>query len=310
MEKHIYASCLGISDVDALISLFHETLIDTNRGHNFFVAWEKVYRHTERHKIECNILNSLIGSKDFDNELRALLRKYPEALPVIPILVALRPLQLQVIKDFLDTDSDIVKYSFVKRELLSNEIEDFVEFFDKTGLKQFFESFATRSIFDYLTGVEVGLDTHARKNRSGAAMELALKPIIEQINAQFDGRFEILFQRKFSFLSQQFGIPVSPSIKDRKADFVLIDKHNQQVVNIEVNFYSGTGSKPQEIVDSYIHRQDELKENGFEFIWVTDGIGWSGQKNQIRKGFEKIEHLLNLHFVRRGLLEHILAALA
>jgi type II restriction enzyme len=59
-------------------------------------------------------------------------------------------------------------------------------------------------------------------------------------------------------------------------------------------------------VDSYIERQNELKNNGFEFIWITDGEGWRGQKNQIHKGFEKIDYLLNLHFVRLGLLEGIL----
>jgi type II restriction enzyme len=78
------------------------------------------------------------------------------------------------------------------------------------------------------------------------------------------------------------------------------------VINIEVNFFSGSGSKPQEIVDSYIERQNELRENGFEFIWITDGIGWREQKNQIEKGFVKIDYLLNLHFVRIGLLEEFL----
>jgi len=75
---------------------------------------------------------------------------------------------------------------------------------------------------------------------------------------------------------------------------------------IEVNFFSGTGSKPQEIVDSYINRQNELLENGFYFIWITDGFGWKGQKNQIRKGLELIDYPLNLHFARKGLLEKIL----
>ncbi|WP_049774928.1 DpnII family type II restriction endonuclease [Thermoanaerobacterium thermosaccharolyticum] len=94
-------------------------------------------------------------------------------------------------------------------------------------------------------------------------------------------------------------------VKNRKADFIII-KNGNKVVNIEVNFYSGTGSKPQEIVDSYIERQNELKENGFEFIWITDGIGWKGQKNQLHKGFERVNYLLNLYFVRKGLLEEIL----
>jgi type II restriction enzyme len=228
---------------------------------------------------------------------------------VIPILIAVRASKLRVINDIVDADSDIVTYLFNKRDLSPDEIEDIIEFFDKTGLKSFFESLAARSIYDYVTGVEVGMDTHARKNRSGEAMELVLKPMIEEINLRLKAPVKILFQKNFGSLRSEFDIPVSQSIENRKADFILVDEVSGQITNIEVNFYSGTGSKPQEIVDSYINRQNELEENGFRFIWVTDGYGWKGQKNQIRKGFEKIDYLLNLHFVRQGLLEAIIASL-
>jgi type II restriction enzyme len=46
------------------------------------------------------------------------------------------------------------------------------------------------------------MDTHARKNRSGDAMELALKPIIEQINSKHGNKFTILFQKKFEYLEK------------------------------------------------------------------------------------------------------------
>jgi type II restriction enzyme len=173
-------------------------------------------------------------------------------------------------------------------------------------LKHFFQNISTKSIRDYVTGVEVGMDTHARKNRSGNSMELVIKPFIERVNLKHKEKYIILFQKKFDYLEKEFGVKVTPSLRNRKADFILINSDKSRVVNIEVNFYSGTGSKPQEIVDSYITRQEELIENGFEFIWITDGFGWRGQKNQIEKGFRKVSHLLNLHFVRIGLLEDIL----
>lgn len=194
MDKNIYAKCLRSGDFESIVEKFRDTIIDTNRGHKFFVDWRKVKKHVEKYKIELNILNSLIGSKDFDNELRYLLSKYPDIIPVIPILIAIRGDRLQVIKDFLDADSDIVEYNFKKRNLSSTEIEKFTEFFDKTGLKYFFQNLSTKNIQDYITGVEVGLDTHARKNRSGQAMELVLKPIIEEINLKYKNPFELIFQ--------------------------------------------------------------------------------------------------------------------
>lgn len=304
MEIDVYSKCLRMNKFDRIVEHFHETIIDTNRDHKFFVDWEKIQANIQKSKIELNILNSLIGSKNFKNDLRQILSRYPDVVPCFPILIAVRGMSLKVINDFSSQDSEIVEYNFKKRKLRPEEIDEFIAFFHKTGLESFFVNLSSLSIQDYVTGVEVGMDTHARKNRSGSAMELVLKPIIEKINANLRIS-HMLFQKNFSNLEKHYNIVVSTSLRNRQADFI-ITKDENKVINIEVNFYSGTGSKPQEIVDSYINRQGELRENGFKFIWITDGYGWKGQKNQIRKGFEKIDYLLNLHFVKKGLLEEIL----
>jgi len=73
-----------------------------------------------------------------------------------------------------------------------------------------------------------------------------------------------------------------------------------------VNFYNVSGSKPQEIIDSYIERQKELKEYGYEFSLITDGPAWKKQKSQLTKAFENIDYVLNTYFVRLGILEEII----
>ncbi|WHE06429.1 type II restriction endonuclease [Thermoanaerobacterium thermosaccharolyticum] len=301
----IYFDFLGMKNLEEVIEEFHNTLVDTNRNYKFFVDWDKVKRHVDKYKIEFNILNTLIGNKQFDDDLRKILSSYPQVLPTIPILLAIREQKLTVIDDFIDKNFNIVHYDFNKKTLTNTDIDNIVEFFEKTGLKRFFLELSSKSVQDYVLGVEVGMDTNARKNRSGDAMELMLKPMIEKIASKGKSSFDLLFQKKFQYLDDNYNIRVNSSIKNRKADFIII-KNGNKVINIEVNFYSGTGSKPQEIVDSYIERQNELKENGFEFIWITDGIGWKGQKNQLHKGFERVNYLLNLYFVRKGLLEEIL----
>lgn len=301
----IYFDFLGMKNLEDVIEEFHNTLVDTNRNYKFFVDWDKVKRHVDKYKIELNILNTLIGDKQFNDDLRKILSDYPQVLQTIPILLAIREQKLTVIDDFNDENFSIVSYDFNKKNLTNVDIENIVEFFEKTGLKKFFLELSSKSVQDYVLGVEVGMDTNARKNRSGDAMELMLKSIIDKIASKGKSSFDILFQKKFQYLDDTYNIHVNSSIKNRKADFIII-KDGNKVINVEVNFYSGTGSKPQEIVDSYIERQNELKENGFEFIWITDGIGWKGQKNQLHKGFEKIHYLLNLNFVKKGLLEEIL----
>ena len=318
MDKKLYKDILGDNNIDYIIKEYFNTLIPTNRSHNFFVDWPKVEKHIQEYKIEFNILNSLIGSEEFDNELKNLLSKYPEIVPTIPILFALsksktkkakrKSGKFQVINDFMDLESDFTEYNFRERELSSEEIEKFVKFFEKTGLKYFFTVLADKSILDYAYGVDVGMDTHARKNRSGKAMELALEPILEEIND--NNSFQILVQKKFKYLESELNITLSSDfdLRDRKADFIII-KPNGKIINIEVNYFRGSGSKPQEIVDSYINRQGELKEEGFDFIWVSEGHGWETQKNQARKAFDNIDYLMNLNFAKKGLLEEAISKL-
>ncbi|NLA85434.1 MAG: restriction endonuclease [Clostridiales bacterium] len=301
----LYFKILKVDSRKAVINKFYDTLIDTNRGYNFFVDWDKVKKNVEKYKIEFNILNTLIGSKNFDTDLKKILTVYPQVVPAIPILLAIRNNKFKVVKDFIDDDSVTVTYDFSKRNLSSKDIDEIIEFFHKTGLKKFFLEMSSKSIQDYATGVEVGMDTNARKNRSGSAMEIVLKPIIDDIISRQKSSYAMLFQKQFRYLEEKFNFDINSSIRNRKADFIII-KDKSKVVNIEVNFFSGSGSKPQEIVDSYIERQNELRENGFDFIWITDGTGWKEQKNQIEKGFKKIDYLLNLHFVRMGLLEELL----
>jgi type II restriction enzyme len=180
----LYFKKLKVDSPEAVLNKFYDTLINTNRGYNFFVDWDKVKRHVEEYKIEFNILNTLIGSENFDTDLKNILTEYPQVLPAIPILLAIRDQKFEVVKDFIDDNSDTITYDFRKRKLSSEEIDAIIEFFYKTGLKRFFLEMSSKCIQDYATGVEVGMDTNARKNRSGSAMEMVLKPIIENIIAK------------------------------------------------------------------------------------------------------------------------------
>lgn len=305
MNVDLYKSGLGLSTVADVVARFHDTLIDTNRDHKFFVNWDKVRRKVNTLKHELNLLNSLIGSRDFDRELRQLLQNYPQVLVAVPILLALREDHLKVIEDFQEQDSDTVEYDFTNRALSARDIDSIVGFFRKTGLRSFFKEMAARSIQDYVAGIEVGLDTHAHKNRSGVAMELVLKPLVSEMASD---EVKVLLQQKLGVLQSKFGIRTPRLLAERKADFILV-KGRERAVNIEVNFYAGAGSKPQEIVDSYIQRQQELAAVNIGFIWTTDGAGWKGQTNQISKGFEVMDCILNLHFARKGLLRAAVAAM-
>jgi type II restriction enzyme len=294
-----------VSSIKDIMGLFVDTLLETNKTYDILVDWKKVRSFVEKNKVEINILNSLLHSKDFNNELRQILRKYPEIIKVVPLLLAIRDNSVSIASEFGLEKTNVITLDFTERKLSEEEIEIFVDFFEKTGLKNFFLNIADKSLFDYILGVEVGMDTNSRKNRSGKVLEDFLKPIIETIAKKCE--YILFTQKKFSTL-EEYGININ-KLKDRKADFILLKQRSEglyRVIDIEVNFYNVSGSKPQEIIDSYIERQKELKEYGYEFFLITDGPAWKKQKSQLTKAFENIDYVLNTYFVRLGILEEII----
>jgi type II restriction enzyme len=305
MKEEVYRAVLKTDDLEAVLEHFLRTLLSTNRTHRFLVDWDKIKAQVESYRLELHLLNALIGSTHFEEDLRTIIASYPQVLPVFPLLLALRDREFRLIDESSVEDLREITYNFTPRTLSPEEVEDLVQFFSRTGLQEFFESRLHQSLQDYLLGVEVGLDTHARKNRSGAFMEHILRPVIEEANRQLLRPFTILAQRPFAAL-HEYRFPVPAPLEHRRADWILFREADQKLVNIETNFYTETGSKPQEIVDAYIDRSRNLKSYGFTFIWITDGEGWKGQYHQIHKGFRELDFLLNLSMARRGFLQEIL----
>ena len=288
--------------MNELVSLFQETLVVTNRTPTFFVDWEKVKKNADSIKIELSLWNSLIGSDDIKSDLTRLITNYPEVIKTIPILLAIREREFPLIVDFFEKEISTKNLNFDKSrssKVTKEEIIDYVNFSEKSGIFKLFKYI--KNFYDYVLGIEVGMDTNARKNRSGNAMEMVLKPILQNIVREHG--YKIFFQKKFSVVESLKG-RVPASLANRKTDFIIAS--NKKFVNIEVNYYAGPGSKPEEIVDSYINRKKELEANGWSFIWITDGNVWKTSKNQLIKAFNELECIFNLEFVRRGLLSEAL----
>ncbi len=296
-----YEETLAIRNENELVDLFLKTLVPTNRTYDFFVDWHKVRSNVERLKIEIALLGSVAGSRNPEEALRKLLVRYPESSKAIPILIAVRQRKFQVLEN-LETAEGYADFDFSKPELSASEIEHIVGFCTKTGITSLLASL--QDLRGYITGVEVGLDTHARKNRSGRSMERLVETFVSRL-AKLHPGLEVRTQQKFSALERIKGVAVPDRLRDRRFDMVVT--LDGRPFNVETNFYSGTGSKPQEIVDAYINRQQELDEAGWKLIWVIDGYGWRGMENQVRMAFKDVDYVLNLEFVRRGVLSAVLS---
>ncbi len=301
---------------DKLLTIFMDTLVSTNRGYNYYVDWSNIEGY-EEFEIEINAIDVLIGCKDdeeFKQKFVALLKKLPTTICIFPLLFGLAKgerdkalkgkYDLAVVSDSIGSESNLT-YKFSKSVscLSDSEIESYYNFFVKIGLKNLYQQKIEKSTKDYIIGVLVGMDSNGRKNRGGEAFELACKPFFEE-NCKKQN-LELLIQKKFLVL-KDFGFNVSDDIANRKADFIVLDKHKKIAINFEVNFYNGTGSKPEEIIDSYINRQNDLKNIGIHFSLVTDGNCWSSARNQLQKGFRHLDYLMNFNLLKNGMLEETL----
>lgn len=297
--------------VEEKIKLFEEHLLETNRGFNFYVDWTNVAGF-DCYTVELHSLDALIGRKnDFDAIFKTLLQRVPSVVKTFPFLFALSKAEresvtksdcsLKVVGTEIDSD-DLQQYNFkVDERLTETQILRYLDFFEQMGLKNLFQNILEKSTVDYVVGVLVGLDSNGRKNRGGKAFELACEPIIREICRQCE--IEVITQKQFETL-QKRGFKINEDIANRKADFILLK--DNKCVNVEVNFYSGTGSKPEEIIDSYINRQADLKRNNIDFALITDGNCWRGTTNQLQKGFRHLKFLMNYKMLKNGIFEEII----
>lgn len=289
---------IGIHSENEVFEYLISNFKDTIRTYDFFVAWNKVLSKVTEIEVALNILNILIGKEDAETVLKNLIGKYPEVVPVIPILIAVRGTSIKI----ADIGSDI-EYSFSKhKQYTEKEIDKIVYFTKKSGLLKMLSDKKIKNLVDYVIGVEIGLDTNARKNRSGKAMETLTEIYIKTICDKHGYRY--LTQATANKIKQDFGKTVNTDKADRHFDFAI--DTGERLYLIEVNYYGGGGSKLKSVAGEFSNLFTLVKNNETGFIWITDGKGWLTAKRPLRETFNHIEYIMNINMLEKGILEEIL----
>ncbi|WP_027186846.1 type II restriction endonuclease [Desulfovibrio cuneatus] len=290
---------LGILSESAAFENLIVTLKDTIRTHSFFVAWEKVLGNVAKVEISLNILNSLLGKDSLPKRLAEMIRSYPEVVPVLPLLIAVRDTSIRIA-----TVGGDIEYLFFKRNCYSeDEIAKIVEFTEKCGLLKIFSDKAVKNLVDYCIGVEVGLDTNARKNRSGDAMETLSEVYIKAICQRHGYRY--LRQATVAKIKAVFGRDVPTDKANRYFDFA-VDTGNK-IYLLEVNYYGGGGSKLKSVAGEFKSLFELVTQSpGVGFIWITDGQGWHTAKRPLLETFIATDFVMNINMLSHGFLEEIL----
>ena len=283
-------------DFDKWLAAFRPSIAD----YKYYVDFDKVFANVEAIKIPLNILNSLIGSKNIEKEFEAILKQYPETLKCIPILIAKREMEIYALED----SGKLLKYDFHKSNY---SIEQYLVFMRETGLLDLLQHHIINNLVDYVTGVEVGLDSNGRKNRGGDLMENLVEKHIKAAGFIKDKTY--FKEMTIKMVQKKWGLDLSKISNNGKTvkrfDFVI--EGHDEIICIETNFYTSQGSKLNETARSY----EEIAKNsasikGFRFVWITDGSdGWCQAKNNLEETFDVLEDLYNIKDLEDGILSEI-----
>lgn len=266
--------------------------------YTYYVDFEKIYKNVDKVKVELNILNSLIGSKNIEEEFQNILIKYPETLECIPLLLAVRSREIFV-KD------EINEYLF-KFDKMVYSINDYIKFMKESGLFDLLQNHIINNLYDYVLGIEVGLDSNGRKNRGGHLMENLVESYI--IKAGYKKDVDYFKEMYLKDIEKKWNLDLSEmsgnNVSTKRFDFVI--KTDNQVYVMETNFYSSGGSKLNETARSYkMLAQESKKVNGVTFIWFTDGTGWNSARKNLEETFNELETMYNIDDLENGILEKL-----
>lgn len=282
------------------LSGFRDSIAD----YGYYIDFEKVHRNVDNIKVELNILNSLIGSKNIEVDFENLMRKYPEVLKCIPLLLAVRANEIYC-QD--ENGGHLFQFDFGKCPPNSHaHYERYKYFMRETGLFDLLENHIVNNLVDYATGVETGLDSNGRKNRGGHLMENLVERFIQKSGfVKDDTYFKEMYIHQ---ITDKWDIDLSAISNQGKTEkrFDFVVKTANMIYGIETNFYGSGGSKLNETARSYKTLALETDTiDGFTFVWFTDGKGWTSARHNLEETFDVMEHIYNIKDLENDIITEV-----
>ena len=282
------------------LSGFRDSIAD----YGYYIDFEKVHRNVDSIKVELNILNSLIGSKNIEADFENLIRKYPEVLKCIPLLLAVRANEIYC-QD--ENGGHLFQFDFGKYPPNSHaHYERYKYFMRETGLFDLLENHIVNNLVDYATGVETGLDSNGRKNRGGHLMEDLVESFVQK--AGFVKGVNYFKEMYIHQITDKWNIDLSAISNQGKMEkrFDFVVKTPNMIYGIETNFYGSGGSKLNETARSYKTLAWETEEiDGFTFVWFTDGKGWTSARNNLEETFDVMQNIYNIKDLEDGVISEV-----
>lgn len=270
--------------------------------YDYYINFKKVIENAKKMKAELHLMNALIGSADIESEFRSIVNKYPDVLCCIPTLLAVRE------HEIFARESDKASGTWYDFARGSNTIDEYCLFMRRTGLFDIISRHLVNNLYDYVVGVETGLDSNGRKNRGGDLMEDLVEMYLRQAGVEY------YKEMKSQDVQARWNVDLSPLTNKGKTvkrfDFVV---HTPTCVyGIEANFYSsnkdgkGGGSMLNETARSYkLLAIEAEKISGFKLVWFTDGGAWNSACGNLRETFDVLPTVYNIAELEAGIARQV-----
>ena len=155
-------------------------------------------------------------------------------------------------------------------------------------MAEIFQNKDITNLVDYVFGIEVGLDTNARKNRGGDNMANAVALLFKSENIEFRSEVSSTLFPEITALGADV----------KRFDFVIKTKCKTYL--IETNYYNSGGSKLNEVARAYSDVAPKINRYpNYEFVWITDGQGWLSAKNKLEEAINIIPSVYNLSTINQ-----------
>jgi type II restriction enzyme len=296
---------LGVSSSDEVFDYLISSLRPSLKLWDYFVNWDKVFKNTRALEVHLNLWNYLLGKDNFEQEFERLLAEHPQIVQAIPSLIVrdgAKSNLFAVIEDLNDVSAVDSLFDFSKPASTPEQRSSALRFVQESGLIRLFQKDGVKNLVDYVLGVEAGLDSNGRKNRSGTSMEIVVEAYLKAFCEK--EKLEYISQATAPKILEKWGMRVPTDKSSRKFDFAI--SSGEKLILIEVNFYGGGGSKLKATAGEYIGLNDLLNSAGFQFVWVTDGKGWETTLKPLRAAFDRIDFVWNLNMLNSGALLELL----
>lgn len=305
MKRLPIYDALDLKSDDEVFDYLTGTFTDAVRDWDYFVNWEKVVRNTQKLKEKLDSLNHLLGVADFDTSFKELLRRKPDLVTAIPSLIVRDGAGSTKFKILVSENqrNRAENFDFTREVKSEAEISRALEFVKQSGLIVIFQPGGVKNLHDYLLGVEAGIDSNGRKNRSGTAMEELIEEQIKSLVSKHQG-WDYIPQATSASIKNTWGIELAGKPSARRSDFAILA--GGKIVLLEVNIYGGGGSKLKAVAGEFTELAARLGHD-VKMVWITDGLGWRTALRPLKLAFEELDFIINLELLSQGALGEAVA---